>query len=114
MNILIVNNALDAVDPSATQTSATISTQGVSQVSLHAILAGSTTPAVTVAFQMSNEEAPPTNFVAVTNGSVAFTDNGQKMIRVDVAARWLQVISTNTGGTTGGALTVHVCGNGPH
>ena len=113
MNILIVNNALDAVVPTTTRTSATISTQGVNQVSLHAILAGTSSTAVDVGFQMSNEETP-TNFVALTSGSVSFTSNGQKMLRVDVAARWLQVVSTNTAGTTGGTLTVHVCGNGPN
>ena len=113
MNILIVNNALNAVVPTTTRTSATISTQGVNQVSLHAILAGTSSTAVDVGFQMSNEETP-TNFVALTSGSVSFTANGQKMLRVDVAARWLQVVSTNAAGTTGGTLTVHVCGNGPN
>lgn len=113
MTTLIVNDALDAVVPTATRTSANIASSGINSVSLHAILSGSTTPNVTVAFYMSNEETP-TNWIAITNGSVTFSDNGQKMLRIDVAARWLQIASSDGGGTSGGTLTVHVFGNGPN
>ena len=113
MNVLIVNDALDAVTPLGTNASADIDTDGITQVSMHAILSGATTPDVTVAFYMSNEKTP-TNFIGITSGSVTFSDNGQKMLRIDVAARWLRVYAVGVPNTTGGTLTVHVFGNGPN
>lgn len=113
MNTLIVNAAIDAAVPTSSPNSDVIYSQNISQVSMHAILSGSTTPNVTVAFYMSNEETP-INYIAITSGSVTFSDNGQKMLRIDVAARWLVVVASDGGGTSGGELTVHVFGNGPN
>lgn len=113
MNVLIVNDALDAVTPLGTNTSAAIDTDGITQISMHAILSGATTPDVTVAFYMSNEKTP-TNWIGITSGSVTFSDNGQKMLRLDVAARWIEIVSSGVPNTSGGTLTVHVFGNGPN
>lgn len=103
--------ALDAVSPASTQTSAAISAQGISSASFHAILSGSTTPNVTIAFYASNE-VTPTNWKAVANGSSAFSDNGQLLLVISSTYRWLQIVSSNGGGTSGGSLTVEVFGNG--
>lgn len=110
MNVLPVL-ALDAVVPETTQTSEAISTAYLTSVSMHAILAGSSSTAVTVTLEMTNELTPE-NWVAVTSGSFDFTSNGQKMLRVDTAYRWMRVVSTDTGSTSGGTLSVWFFGSG--
>lgn len=104
--------ALDAVDPSVTNQSTIMSTRGLSKISLHAILTGTSSTAVTVEFYVSNEDSnEPSSFVPLTT-SVSFTSNTVKQAIVDCAYRWVRIVSTNTASTSGGALTVYVFGNG--
>lgn len=104
--------ALDGVDPGETQESQIISAQGLSQASFHATLSGASSVNVTVAFYASNESTDPADFFTVTNGSQTFNADGQKLCLIDTAYRWLKIVSSDGGATSGGALDVWFFGSG--
>lgn len=90
-----------------------ISTQGITRLSVQAVLAGAGgSPDIDVTILVSNEESNPSLFTALSD-KVNLTSNATGFVAVDLTARWVRVRSQDTGSASGGTITVYLFGNGP-
>lgn len=110
---------LTAVSAATSTESDFIDISELQNCSLQAVIAGGSSPAGSVKFQVSNDKplsdlAPfvPQNWFDLTNASVTFTEAAVKgTASISIAHSWLKAVWTQTGGS-GGTLSVNFNGNG--